>query len=245
MRKLSTLIRELNNTALKRYGWCAVIESSTFLSQRDEVMRMLEIDLALDVGANIGQWAIGARRGGYKGEIISFEPDPRAIKVLKEASKDDSNWGIFEYAVGACDEELILHKFKNMEEGMSSLKKPLTKTDTGQVIIQQNSKTETVSVPVRRLDQLMENRTLANHNVHLKIDVQGFEKEVLDGAPNVLKICKSIEIEMPLVSAYEGVTQFLEISSFLIQSGFTTSTIQSERWNYPGAIDCDALFVRL
>ena len=244
MRKLSTFIREFNNTALKRYGWCAVLESSTFSSQRDEVMRVLEIDLALDVGANIGQWALGVRRGGYTGEIISFEPDPRAIKVLKQASKSDSNWGIFEFAVGAREEELILHQFHNMEEGMSSLKKPLPNTETGQVIVQENLEIEMITVPVRRLDQLVEHSTLANRNVHIKIDVQGFEKEVLDGAPNVLKICKSVEIEMPLVSAYEGVTQFLEISNFLIQSGFVTSTIQSERWNYPGAIDCDALFVR-
>jgi FkbM family methyltransferase len=244
MRKLSTFIRELNDTALRRYGWCAVLESSTFSSQRDEVLRKLKIDLALDVGANIGQWAIGVRRGGYKGEIISFEPDPRAIKVLKEVSKGDSNWGVFEFAVGDRDEELTLHQFHNMEEGMSSLKKPLSMTETGQVIIQENLGMETTTVPVRRLDQLVEENTLSNRNVHLKIDVQGFEKEVLDGAPNILKICKSIEIEMPLVSAYEGATQFLEISNFLMQNGFVTSTIQSERWSYPGAIDCDALFVR-
>ncbi len=50
------------------------------------------IDAVLDVGANIGQYALWLRECGYRGRIISFEPLSEAYSYLLINSKDDPNW---------------------------------------------------------------------------------------------------------------------------------------------------------
>jgi len=242
MRRITTIAREFNDALMRKFGWRVVLESSTFQAQRTTIMRERKVMLALDVGANVGQWATSVRKSGFTGKIISFEPDPRAIAALKTKFTRDSNWTLFETAVGHENSELILFQFPKMVEGMSSLKRPVSKTALGQTVTSSTDQITQISVPVRRLDDLLAD--LDDVVIHLKIDVQGFELEVLRGATEILQKCSVVEIEMPFVSAYEDSTQFLEISKFLIEQGFTTSAIQTERWSYPAALDCDALFIR-
>jgi FkbM family methyltransferase len=242
MRSITTIAREYNDMLMRRFGWRVVLESSTFQAQRAAIMREKKVTLALDIGANVGQWATSVRGSGFTGKIISFEPDPRAITALKAKFARDSNWMLFETAVGHENSELILFQFPKMVEGMSSLKRPVSKTAMGQTIASPTDQISQISVPVRRLDDLLSD--LDGAVTHLKIDVQGFELEVLRGSTKILQKCSVVEIEMPFVSAYENSTQFLEISKFLIEQGFAASTIQTERWSYPVALDCDALFIR-
>jgi SAM-dependent methyltransferase len=42
------------------------------------------VDLVLDVGANVGQFGTDLRRYGYKGEILSFEPLPAMFVILTD-----------------------------------------------------------------------------------------------------------------------------------------------------------------
>ena len=240
----STAARELNDKILRKFGWGVVLESSTFNTQRNTVIRRLGIDLALDVGANVGQWASSVRDSGYSGRILSFEPDPRAISILRKNMQSDQDWKLYETALGNETSELVLYQFPEMVEGMSSLKRPLNRTKLGQEIVSAKDAIHEVLVPVRRLDDLLEDIEFGNKKIHLKIDVQGFEMEVLHGSPCLLEKCSSVEIEMPLVNAYDGAVQFLELSKFLIEIGFMASTIQTERWSYPAALDCDALLIR-
>jgi len=244
MRKITTTARELNDMLMRKFGWRVVLESSTFQAQRTVIMREKKVTLALDVGANVGQWASSVRNSGYAMKIISFEPDPRAITVLKAKFAKDQDWALFETAVGDENSGLTLSQFPKMVEGMSSLKRPVNKTALGQTIASPTDEILQISVPVRRLDDLLSDLDLNDEVIHLKIDVQGFELEVLKGSPKILQKCSVVEIEMPFVSSYEDSTQFLEISKFLIELGFTASAIQTERWSYPTALDCDALFIR-
>ena len=60
-----------------------------------------EIGFVLDIGANIGQFGIDLRRSGYRGEIISFEPDPDNFLLLKRRAKSDTKWIVYDFALGA------------------------------------------------------------------------------------------------------------------------------------------------
>jgi FkbM family methyltransferase len=242
MPRFSTAARELNHKILGKFGWGVVLKSSTFNTQRNTVIRRLGMDLALDVGAN--EWASAVRTSGYAGTILSFEPDPRAISILRKNMQNDQEWKLYETALGNETSELIMFQFPEMVEGMSSLKRPLNFTKFGEEIVSSKDLIHEVLVPVRRLDDLLEDIEFGNKKIHLKIDVQGFEMEVLQGSPCLLEKCSSVEIEMPLVNFYDGAVQFLELSKLLIDLGFTASTIQTERWSYPAALDCDALFIR-
>jgi hypothetical protein len=73
-------------------------------------------------------------------------------------------------------------------------------------------------VPVNRLDDICS--LSANDRVVLKIDVQGYEKQVLEGAPRVLGACRAVMIEMSLLPLYEGQVLARELWDLLVSKGF-------------------------
>lgn len=58
------------------------------------------IDILIDVGANIGQYARGVRADGFQGRIISFEPLRAAFKILEANARQDGNWVAVNKAIG-------------------------------------------------------------------------------------------------------------------------------------------------
>ena len=74
---------------------------STFINEEKnnqgiKIIKNLEIDCLLDVGANIGQYASLVRSLGYEGQIFSFEPLSSAHKILKEKSIHDNFWTVYD-----------------------------------------------------------------------------------------------------------------------------------------------------
>jgi hypothetical protein len=64
---------------------------------------LLRIDCVLDVGANLGQYRDFLRdKVGYTGLIVSFEPIPSHVQILKDrAQQSDPDWQIEDCALGA------------------------------------------------------------------------------------------------------------------------------------------------
>ena len=60
----------------------------------------------------------------------------------------------------------------------------------------------------------------------LKIDVQGYEKFVLEGAPNLLKRVIGVQLELSLVPLYEGDTPYLRMLEFLESAGLHLTLIE-------------------
>src|SRR6516162_3730174 len=58
------------------------------------------IDLVIDVGANVGQFALALRYIGYRGEILSFEPIPDAYAALARRMRGDERWHGRPIAIG-------------------------------------------------------------------------------------------------------------------------------------------------
>ena len=61
------------------------------LYRRITLIKHHNIDVILDIGANIGQYGSEMRNLGFKGEIISFEPMKKAFSKLEKNSSKDSN----------------------------------------------------------------------------------------------------------------------------------------------------------
>ena len=76
----------------------------------------------------------------------------------------------------------------------------------------------TESVPIHRLDEV--SNLSPSDRVMLKIDVQGYERQVLAGAEEVLKLCRAVVSELSLVPLYGGQALAREIWDFLEMQGF-------------------------
>jgi FkbM family methyltransferase len=77
------------------------------------IFRNLDINLLLDVGANIGQYARQTRILGYKGRIISFEPIPSVYKKLLDRAKNDESWRVENFGLGDYDGQNVINTFND------------------------------------------------------------------------------------------------------------------------------------
>src|ERR1035437_5383555 len=66
-----------------------------------KLFTVCEPDVVLDVGARIGEFGLWARRNGYRGRIISFEPVSSNYEALARRASGDGRWDVYNYALGA------------------------------------------------------------------------------------------------------------------------------------------------
>lgn len=59
------------------------------------------IEFVIDIGANVGQFALDLRRAGYLGEILSFEPVSNTFVILRRNSMCEKRWQVFDLAIGS------------------------------------------------------------------------------------------------------------------------------------------------
>jgi Methyltransferase FkbM domain len=82
------------------------------------------------------------------------------------------------------------------------------------------------SVQVFPLNEIAPSYMVNAKNVFLKIDVQGFEQEVLKGASDILSKAKGIEMEISLIPLYQNQTWLLpQVLEFMKLNGFTPYSI--------------------
>src|SRR5271154_1746343 len=91
-----------------------VFDSSSLSFVR--LLKLHDIDLILDVGANTGQYAACLFGLGYCGRIVSFEPTSVAYSQLVNASVGNELWQVAERcAIGEADGEVEIHVAVNSE----------------------------------------------------------------------------------------------------------------------------------
>jgi FkbM family methyltransferase len=196
------------------------------LDRRIKLLKNYNIDVIIDVGANIGQYGSELRNIGYKGRIISFEPTKEAFEKLQKTVAKDSLWEVHNVSLGERDGESTINISKNSVSSSILNDLPqLTESAPEATFI----KKETIQI--KKLDSIFNNLQINNKNVYLKIDTQGYEKMVLEGAVASLENIIGIQIEMALIPSYEGSLTFEEMSSKLKNLGFKLTTIESGHYN--------------
>jgi hypothetical protein len=102
-----------------------------------------------------------------------------------------------------------------------------------------------IAVPMIRLDDILEDRNLCGPYL-IKIDVQGAELDVLDGAQRSLPKAEVIVLEVSMFEFLEGAPQFYDVVSYMKRHGFVAYDIVLG-WNRPlaGALgQVDIAFVK-
>ncbi|MBN1664234.1 MAG: FkbM family methyltransferase [Deltaproteobacteria bacterium] len=202
--------------------------------RRDPIFQLLSgfrnfnIELIIDVGANVGQFALDLRSVGYTGKIVSFEPLTAAYTKLCHIAARDKNWVVHERcAVGHFDGEIQINIAGN---SFSSSILPMAESHRSAA--KGSSYVGSEATPIVKLDTVgMEYLSMAKGQSFLKIDTQGFEWQVLDGASVILKQVQGIMCELSLVPLYEGQHLWMDVIDRLRTEGFTLWAIQ------PGFID--------
>ncbi len=136
--------------------------------------------MAIDVGANLGEWTVPlARTVGAVGRVIAAEPAPRSAAALKATL--DAN------ALRQAD---VVPCAVSDHDGCAEFAVPLVtsaRTDTGTARLGPvGAGYERLNVSLRRLDSLVAERGLDRVDL-IKIDVEGHERQVLDGAETILR----------------------------------------------------------
>jgi FkbM family methyltransferase len=183
------------------------------------VGRLLEaagVTLVMDIGANDGGYATSLRRLGYEGRIVSFEPTRAAYVSLAEAARKDASWVPMQLAIGDQDGETEIHVAGNAAASSSLL--PML--DRHREVQPDSAYTHSEKVPVRRLDGLLEEVCRKHDTLFIKLDVQGAEGVVLDGAPATLRRAIGIQAELNLVPLYAGQTPYRHLLDRLLEQGF-------------------------
>ena len=203
--------------------------TSHYLARRAQLLRAHSVDLVLDVGANDGQYAAEIRRFGYQGRIVSFEPLPDAVERLKARRAADAAWEIRGVALG--DEPGMMTINIAGNSASSSL---LPMLPAHERYAPGTSSVGETRVPVQRLDEIAEAVLSGADRPFLKIDTQGFEARVLDGASTTLDQIAGVQIEISIVPLYAGAPLAMEMLERVGAYGFELMGIE------PGFSDADS-----
>lgn len=181
-----------------------------------KLLSRLEIDTLFDIGANVGQFATSIHKHGYKNKIISFEPLEEAFADLERKAKNKGYWEVCHSAIGATDGKVEINVSQNL---VSSSILPITEASTKVASETKYYKKEVVTI--QRLDSVFfKYVTDKNSNVFVKIDTQGYEKEVIEGAIECLPYIKGFIMELSFVTLYEGETLFSNMISIMESLGY-------------------------
>lgn len=193
------------------------------LARRKRIFESLRIDTVIDVGANVGQFALQVRQDlGFKGRILSFEPLSSAFRVLSARSRGDADWKVFPFALGDQEERREINVAEN--SGSSSF---LSMLPAHLRSAPESAYVGTETIAIKTLDSLFAEEVPAPGNLFLKIDTQGFERRVLRGAERSLPHIHTVQLEMSLVPLYNDESLFLELCTFMQSQGYTLIAIEN------------------
>lgn len=193
------------------------VPSSLPPAQIVAALRKFDIDLVLDVGANTGQFASEIRQGGYTGRIVSFEPLSQAHGELVLSSAADSMWEAYpRCALGDHNGEVEINIAGN---SFSSSILPMLESHRSAA--PESAYKGKEIAPIKTLDAVAGKYLKDAQAPFLKIDTQGFEWLVFDGARDTLPQIKGILVELSLVPLYEGQHLWREVIDRLEAEGFT------------------------
>jgi FkbM family methyltransferase len=207
--------------------------------QLERFLAVFEVDCVFDVGANVGQYAERLREIGFKGLIVSFEPNPDAAQALRAAAVGDDQWIVEELALDEQSRPLSLNIMKSSQ--FSSLHEP----DHSQVdtFVESNSVERRVQLVTETLARVFPALQVKHkfRRPFLKMDTQGHDIAVARGAGPCLSQFVGIQSELALTNLYKDQPGFVEVLEYYRGAGFKLSAlVPNNAGHFPdlNEIDC-------
>ena len=150
-----------------------VYEAGTLAVMRQTLRRG---DIVLDVGANIGLMSlVAARCVGAEGRVYAVEPEPETFNLLEGNILLNGAERVIpiNLAAGSASGSAVIHSRLHVSRGSATL------------VLQEGEEDKCSPVEVETIDNLCTSHTIGTVRL-LKIDVEGWELEVLRGARGLL-----------------------------------------------------------
>jgi len=206
--------------------------------------RHFEVDCVFDVGANRGQYARMLRnKVGFRGHIVSFEPVPELVKELEDLSASDTHWHIAGIALDREHGPATFHVMADPE--FSSFLSP--NPHQPKLFVHQNTIARSIYVTRSTLADEFEKykKELGFTRPYLKMDTQGNDLAVLDGAGQSIKCFIGIQTELAIQQIYEGGSNIDTALKKLAALGFEPSAfVPNNEGHFPALIEIDCIFFR-
>ena len=202
-----------------------------------DFIRDRRVDAVIDVGANVGQFGSALRAGGYRGRIVSFEPIAAAFEALSKTAQGDKNWEVRHCGLGAKAGTAKL----NVSE-LSVFSSILDANRAGSMHDKRMAVDHVEEIAITTLDHVA---ATIDGSALLKIDTQGYERQVLDGGRRILPRLAGILLELPVIHTYAGVWRFDEAVKFMDDAGFVPAQITPVGYHTVdtvSAVEFDCLF---
>ena len=197
------------------------------------------IDVVLDVGANAGQYGEGLRELGFRGRLVSLEPVAEAFAELERRAAGDGAWDTVRVAASDFDGELTLNITDDSRSSSVLARNERFSDKAGW------APKESRAVAARRLDGLVQELLRPDERAYLKLDVQGYERTVIDGAGAALTRFEAIELELSVTPLYEGQPSLAEMLPLLAERGFRPVSLEPILLDDDGLLmELDGLFAR-
>lgn len=239
--KISKILFAFENplTLLSTLSW-SKFSLSSYLVISSLIRQGIKPATVIDVGANVGQFAVASAKLFAATRIISFEPDPQTAEIFKKNTRSFSTIELHQKALGS--EKGTAEFFVNKDSQVSSM---LALSHARLEEFPGRTVTNSITVDIDTLDDLFSQEEFQKP-ILLKIDVQGFEDRVLAGAESFLKNVDYVILELSLKSLYEGEMTFNEMIRLMEDFGFVF--IRPLNWNLSSKngemIEMDSLFAK-
>jgi FkbM family methyltransferase len=215
------IIIDVLNKVLNKVGIDIVRFPNIELKRRKVFLNYHKINKVLDVGANVGNYAVKLRDIGFKGQIISFEPLNDTYIKLEKKAKKDLNWNTYNIALGDFNGESEINIAGNIDSSslLDMLPAHLKSAPQSKYIGKEK-------IIVKKLDEVFDEICKPDDCIYLKIDTQGFEKQILDGGKISLTKISVIQIEMSIIPLYKDSLTYLEMIDFLKKQNFELHLVE-------------------
>jgi len=225
-------LQRLRNTAASGLS-LGHIESLELL----DLANAIGMDVVYDVGANVGTWTLLALATNPHVRVEAFEPLPQHHAGFARNVNGAPAVTLHPIALGSANGTAAMH-VTDYSDASSLL--PLA--DASRVDFQLEEISQ-VDVSVRRLDDYRAERGLPPPDL-IKLDVQGYELEVLKGAPECLRTAKVVLSEVSFLEYYHGQCLFHDLVAYLAGFDLLVSAFGVNTPTGAAANQTDVLFVR-
>ena len=222
------MIKNILQKLLKLFGYKITKFNTVDTVDLDKMTTLLinkKEPIIFDVGANYGQSIERYKKLYQNSQIHSFEPDKKQYEKIENKFKDDET--VHYNNVGIADKAGTLEFNVNATPGHSSFKNIVADTTwlkKRSLTVGVDSKKYTLKKfqsKIITLDDYCEEKKIEQIDI-LKLDVQGFEDKVLEGAQKLLKASKIklIQLELIFTEIYEKPLSIYDVEKFLIPNKY-------------------------